>query len=249
MKKKLFGFLSAGALFLSLAFVSCKKESDTAVEETVAAITDQAVFALEESANAGKQGCYDFVFPISFTFPDGTTKTVNSYEELVSNIRKYASENCRGRGGRRGGHGQGNPNGSSGGWQGAQYRPMLVLPITVIDENGATITVNTEEELKALRESCGKTWFAGRGFRGHAGNCTPCFTMNFPVTVGFPDGSTQQGAERAALQNIARTWRQNNPGSSSHPEIQFPVNVTKRDGSIVTVNNKDELRALRTSCN
>lgn len=249
MKKKFFGLLSAGALFLSLVFISCKKEDSETDEATIEAVTDQAVFALEESSNAGKQGCYDFVFPISFSFPDGTTKTVNSYEELVSNIRNWARENCRGRGGRRGGYGQGNPNGGSGGWQGAQYRPQLVLPITVIDENGATITVNTQEELKALRESCGRTWFAGRGFRGHASNCTPCFTINFPVTVRFPDASTQQAADRAALQNIARTWRQNNPNSSTHPEISFPISVTKKDGSIVTVNSKDELKALRTSCN
>lgn len=247
MKKKIFGLLSAGALFLSLAFISCKKEDSETDEATIEAVTDQAVFALEESSNAGKNGCYDFVFPISFSFPDGTSKTVNSYEELVSNIRSWARENCRDR--RRGGYGQGNPNGSSGGWQGAQYRPQLVLPITVIDENGATITVNTQEELKTLRESCGKTWFAGRGFRGHARNCTPCFTINFPVTVNFPDGSTQQAADRAALQSIARTWRQNNPNSSTHPEIAFPISVTKKDGSVVTVNSKDELKALRTSCN
>ena len=80
-----------------------------------------------------------------------------------------------------------------------------MLPITVISETGETIAVNTLDELKALRESCGKGYFAGRAFRGHASNCTPCFTINFPVTVKFPDGSTQQAANRATLQNIAIT--------------------------------------------
>ena len=247
MKKKFFGLLTAGTLFLSLAFISCKKEDSETDEATIEAVTDQAVFALEESANAGKNGCYDLVFPISFSFPDGTTKTVNSYDELVSGIRTWARANCGNRGNRpHGGAGQGANGGS---WNGSKYRPTLVLPVTVISETGETISVNTQDELKTLRESCSKGYFAGRNFRGHARNCTPCFTINFPVTVNFPDGSTQQAADRATLQNIARTWHQNNPTSSTHPEIAFPISVTKKDGSIVTVNSKDELKTLRTSCN
>lgn len=247
MKKKIFGLLTAGALFLSLVFISCKKEDSGTDEATVEAVTDQAVFALEESANAGKNGCYDLVFPVSFSFPDGTTKAVNNYDELVSTIRTSAQANCGNRGNRpHGGPGQG---GSGGSWNGSKYRPTLVLPITVISETGETIAVNTQDELKALRESCGKGYFAGRNFRSHARNCTPCFTINFPVTVNFPDGSTQQAADRATLQNIARTWHQNNSTSPTHPEISFPISVTKKDGSIVTVNNKDELKAFRTSCN
>jgi hypothetical protein len=248
MKKKFFGLLSAGALFLSLAFISCKKEDSSTDEETVEAVTDQAVFALEESANAGKNGCYDLVFPVGFSFPDGTTKTVNNYDEMVSTIRSWARENCQGRGGRRG-NGQGRPDGANGTWNGAKYRPTLVLPVTVISETGETIAVSTSDELKALRESCGKGYFAGRHFRGHARNCTPCITINFPVSVLFPDGSTQQAADRSALQTIARTWHQSNPNSSTHPEIVFPISVTRKDGTVVSVNNKDELKALRTSCN
>ena len=45
-----------------------------------------------------------------------------------------------------------------------------------------------------------------------------------------------------------KEYRKNNPGVRVHPELVFPITVTMEDGTVVTVNTQDELKALKESC-
>ncbi len=67
----------------------------------------------------------------------------------------------------------------------------------------------------------------------------------FPLTIQFPDGTTAEAADRAELKSLAREWKEANPDSEERPAIVFPIDVTLEDGSTVTVNSKEELKALR----
>jgi len=84
----------------------------------------------------GKRGnkecsCFEIVFPLTISFPDGTTAEVNDRAEFKSTVREWKTNN---------------PD--------ATERPELVFPITVQLEDGTTSVANDEEELKALKLAC-----------------------------------------------------------------------------------------------
>lgn len=210
------------ALLSVLVFSSCENEvtsSDT--EEYV----DEVVFRMEESGNMGKYGCYSFVFPISISFPDGTTADVEDYDGLKETIRSWKEDN---------------PD--------ATERPELGFPLEVLSEDGEVITVADKDELHELRMSCRRDFFQRRGHKGHGGRCQPCFEIVFPLTILFPDGTTAEAADRMALKDLAREWKENNPDATERPEIQFPVTVEYEDGSTATANSKEELKTLKEEC-
>ena len=202
---------------------SCENEiTSSDVEEYV----DEVVFRMEESGNMGKYGCYTFVFPISISFPDGTTADAEDYDGLKEAIRGWK---------------EANPESSE--------RPELGFPLEVMSEEGEVISVANREELHELRRSCRRDFFQRRGHKGHGKRCNPCFEIVFPLTIVFPDGATAEAADRMALKELAREWKSNNPDAEGRPEIQFPVTVEYEDGSTATANDKEELKALKEGCN
>lgn len=242
MKKNISSLFAASILFLSLSLVSCKKQTLNASDDVTSTetVTDNVAYKMDQSTNSGKFGCFDIVYPVSIALPDDdAVVTVNSRDELVTAIKDWAKSKFGGDGSQ---HGRGKHYG-----QGAH--PTFVLPITVISETGETITVNTEEDLKALRASCNKGYFDHGNVKDHTEKGRPCITLNFPVTVQFPDGTTQEAKERSELQAIARMWHQGNSSTSGHPQLVFPIQVTQKDGTVATANSREELQALRVSCN
>ena len=242
MKKNIFSLFAASILFLSLSLVSCKKQGLNASDDITSTetVTDNVAYKMEQSTNSGKFGCFDIVYPVSITLPDeNAVVTVNNRDELVTAIKEWAKSKFGGTGSQ---HGHRKHTG-----RGAH--PTFVLPITVISESGEAITVNTEEELKMLRTSCNKGYFSNGNVKDHTEKGKPCITFNFPVTVQFPDGTTQEAKERSELQAIAKMWHQGNPSTLGHPQLVFPIKVTQKDGTEATANSREELQALRASCN
>lgn len=78
--------------------------------------------------------CFKFVFPVEIELPDGTIKEANSYKKIIHIVRNWKKNN---------------PDSTD--------RPHLVFPIEVeMKEDGSIVTVNSPEELKDLRETCGE---------------------------------------------------------------------------------------------
>lgn len=75
--------------------------------------------------------CFKPVFPISVSFPDGTTFTADSPRALKEEIRSWRRDN-----------------------RGSEERPGIVFPIQVQYEDGTIVDVGSSEEFKALREAC-----------------------------------------------------------------------------------------------
>ncbi len=224
------GFLPVLALVLAI-FTACNKDAATSSEVTDA--TDQALYSVQDRGGLGRFGCFDLVFPVTVSLPDSSTATVNSYEEMRDAIKAYFEANGIPAGGGIGGN-----------------RPHLnfVYPIDVITADGATVTVNDQQELRALRAECVGT-FGNHGWQGHGSRPMVCFDIVFPLTISFPDGTTQSVANRQALKTAIRTWKQANPTATERPQIAFPITVKmKDDGTEVTVNSREELRQLREDC-
>ena len=219
--------------------VACNKSSELTTEELV----DQALYSAQERGGMGRFGCYELVFPVVLVLPDNTTATVNSYDEMKATLRAYFEANGGpGQGGHHGGH-------HGGGAQGNRPHISFQFPISVISEDGTLITVNSEEEMRALRAECAGSTFGNHGPQGHGQHGLSCFELVFPITVEFPDGTTAEAADRQALHDLIRSWRQNNPGVPGRPQITFPLTVKMDDdGSLVTVNSREELRQLKQDC-
>ncbi|MBI1226967.1 MAG: hypothetical protein GC192_17175 [Bacteroidetes bacterium] len=75
-----------------------------------------------------------------------------------------------------------------------------------------------------------------------------CFEIAFPVTVAFPDGSTQTANSMEELEGIYNDWFESNPTANECPAIVFPLNVTLEDGSTQSVADEDELFILIENC-
>jgi len=69
-----------------------------------------------------------------------------------------------------------------------------------------------------------------------------CLEANFPITVIYPDGTTQQTADEAELDQIMDDFYDNqSEGSEDELLIQFPISFTLEDGTVVTANSEEEI--------
>ncbi|HMX38874.1 MAG TPA: hypothetical protein PKD78_01060 [Saprospiraceae bacterium] len=222
------------AAFLML-LVACNKSNETTTDQVV----DEVLYSVQERGGLGKYGCFELVFPVTIVLPDSTTATVNSYDEMKQTLRAYFDANGGGNNG--GGHHN----------HGAGERPRIsfVFPISVVSQDGEVITVETQEELRELRAACGGASFGNHGPNGHGQHGLSCFEIVFPITIQFPDSSTVAVNSRQELHQTLRDWRKNNPGATARPQIVFPITVKMTDdGTLVTVNSRDELRQLKEDC-
>ncbi len=214
-------------LALIAIVMACNKADD--VLATTEEAIDQALYSAQERGGLGRRGCYELVFPVSIVLPDSSIAEVNSYEEMKAALRTYFVAN-----------GTGHPH----------RRPHLsfVFPISVVSQDGEVITVDADTNLRALRAVCAGT-FGNHGPVGHGNHGLSCFDIVFPLTVLFPDGTTATAADRQALHLMTRRWHHENPGVPGRPQITFPLTVRMtQDGTLATVNSRDELRALKESC-
>lgn len=171
--------------------------------------------------------CFDLVFPITVSFPDGTTAEAADAEALRTLLSEWHDSN---------------PD--------AEDRPTFVFPIEVETRSGEIVTIEDAEAFRELLHRCHQL---GQDCNGHGdgpGNYFggPCFHIVFPVTIEFPDGTTAEAADRAELHQLIREWRAENEGAEGRPTIAFPHDVELEDGTIVTVNSPEEVRALLEEC-
>jgi len=218
MLKKFLNVSLVLAFFVGATLTSCNKEDLTT---TVENFTNESMEEMEREGKCGRNGCFEFVFPLTIQFEDESTATAESAEEMRAAIKAWK---------------EANPD--------ASERPSFAFPIEVVSQEGELISIASQEELRALASTCPKS---GRGKKGHRGG-ERCFDLVFPVTILFPDGSTFEAADRAATKTELRAWKEANPDAEERPELQFPITVEMEDGSNVEVASKEDLKALKDEC-
>lgn len=222
--------LSFGKIWLLLfgmvaMLASCNK-TDEASEAEVESFVEETVFRIQESCNMGRFGCYELVFPITLTYPDGSvSEDINSYEELAAAVKAWRQDNPR-----------------------VRIRPVITLPFSVLNEEGELITLETREEVMRLRMECKRDFFENHGPMGHNGRGKFCFRLQYPISIEYPDGTVESYASRQELHMALRTWKKDNPGIDVRPALVFPLSVIMEDGTVVTVNSKEELKQLKEDC-
>ena len=205
---------------LTFLFSSCEKGETTLSDDTVE-YTTQAIFEIQERGGCGRGGCYEFVFPLTIEFPDGTTAEAEDYEGLRSTISDWK---------------EANPD--------AEERPSLSFPLDILSEDGELITIESRLELLQVRRACRRSF----GNRPHHGRGERCFRLVYPITITFPDETTDIVDSRRELKIAIRSWKRNNPEVEERPSLPYPLQVQLEDETIVDVASKEDLQALKDSC-
>lgn len=163
--------------------------------------------------------CFELVYPVSVLFPDGSTQEVNSDEELDDLIFDWFE----------------NGDDSLG-------YPTFVFPVDV-DIDGTIETVNSEEELEELMELCEGEWDEeGNPFE-------ECFEISYPITVLYPDSTSVEVNSNEEFELAIDNWYDQNPDSDDDPTLVFPIELTLvEDGTVVSVQNEDELELIIEDC-
>jgi ABC-type lipoprotein release transport system permease subunit len=165
------------------------------------------------------RGCFELVFPVTIVFPDESTQEVNSYEEMKASFKTWKEANPEVKG-----------------------RPSLQYPYSVTTEDGTIVNITDKEKLKETVAAC-KITGDGPGKGGGKDHFKPCFTPVFPFKVNTPNGEVEV-ADKAALKALLKSIGVKDKKIS----FVFPIQVTLKDGTLTTVNNADELKALKDAC-
>ncbi len=234
---------------LALTFTACEKEDLDELESDAASayFTDGA---------AGENDCFTIVYPVELNFEDGTMTTVNSDEELEDAINAWFEA------------------------QGEDAEePSPTYPVAVILEDGMEQTLNDDEELEDLFEMCygdddddeydddddeHDDCFEDIDF-------TDCFTINYPIDMLSPDGSTTTINNDEELEAFLESFEDDDDDDEEGDdeeeddeneeedededededdfEVVYPISVTMvADGAVVTLNNDDEIEDLLEDC-
>lgn len=209
--------ISLLACFSFLFILTSCSDENVNVQEFV----DESMFLVESETRSGKLGCYELVYPVTVTFPDGTDQEVNNGEELRDAIKTWKESNP-------------DVNG----------RPFLAFPYEIVTENRELITVESRAQKLRLKKACRA--IMGNGPHGHLGK--PCFRIVYPITVLFPDETTESIDSRKDLKLALRAWKRENPDVEDRLMIEFPITVMFEDETTQTVSSKEELIELKKEC-
>jgi len=162
--------------------------------------------------------CFELVYPVTYVMPDGSTITVHSDDDSWSELKAWYEANPE-----------------------SEERPDLQYPVDVVFDD-ETVTVNSAEEMGEMKRECWEDEDEGR----------ECFALVYPVTFIMPDGSgiTVTTDDEAGWQEV-KDWYDANPESEERPTLDYPVDIVyeTNDGeTTVTVNNEEEMEALKDEC-
>ena len=121
----------------------------------------------------------------------------------------------------------------------SEEKPALQYPVDIVyEKDETTVTINNDDEMHGAYRHCG-----GRDDdRDRA-----CFALVYPVTFIMPDGSTITVADREDWAEL-KAWYEANPDLEERPTLQYPVDITYRDGTTQTINNDEEMRIAKEDC-
>ena len=171
-----------------------------------------------------RRDCFGLVYPVTYVMPDGSTATVTSDDEAGwTGVKDWYEAN-----------------------PGTEERPELQYPVDIIyetNEGDETVTINNEEEMNAAKRDC---WDEDEGGERE------CFELVLPVTFVMPDGSVVTVENEDGYMTL-REWYVANPDSEEEPVLQYPVDIVYynedgEEGTIVTINNEEEMEAAKAEC-
>jgi invasion protein IalB len=201
-------------------FTACDKEATEELTTTNLTLEERADPYEGTRGQGGllPRGCFEFVFPVTVIYPDGGSDEATDAQSIRQLFRAWCQENP------------------------GTERPGIEMPFDVVIEDEEVVTISAVEDFQAIVADCLPD---GPPRPGHR---RLCFRPVFPVTLAFPDGTTEEVENRFQLKMAIRAWKEANPNSDERPAIQFPYDVTLQDGTVLTVNNQEDVQAILEDC-
>ncbi len=82
--------------------------------------------------------------------------------------------------------------------------------------------------------------------------CGGCFSLVYPVTVEFEDGSQVTVGDREEMVAAIKAYYEENPPSRprliNRPNFVYPIDVMLEDGSVLTLESRDDLKLVLQDC-
>jgi hypothetical protein len=266
-------------VMMLMVFVSCTNEESLIEEQPVTEESSSITTSLSKMSNqfdefgnvtetdnpAGNvvfDFCFDFVYPLTLSYNNGTTVIVNSLDDLINVILSFNDD---------------------------LYIDGIAFPFDVETYNESTnaieiVTINDEDEFIALLEDCDfdtgdfcecfevfdpvcveitdsngepfmitypNACFAecdgfteddfseecGGDFETGAGEC---FEFVYPISIILDEGSPVTVNSRDELFNATY--------GAYHIDLVLPLDIITEDDSVVTINSYDELEAIIEEC-
>ena len=190
-------------------------------EEELAEVKETCRDYFEDSDDS--QECFEYLYPIIFVMPDGSTITVASDDESGwSELKSWYESNE------------------------SEEEPSLQYPVEIIrdtEQGEETIVINSEEELAEVKETC-------RDYFEDSDDSEECFEYLYPITFVMPDGSTITVQNEDGLLILHR-WYEENSGYEEEPVLQYPVSVvleTEEGETTLVVNSETEIDMIYENC-
>ena len=222
MFKNLFKVNALLILAFAGLITSCSDELDTTDVENYVI---ESTYEIQKNHMVGRPGCFELVFPVTIIFPDSTTAEASSYQNIKETIRSWR---------------QANPD--------VEGRPHLEFPIEVLNQDGELISIADRTELRKLIRDCKRDFRHGPRDHHMMGKFRACFELVFPLDVLLPEGTLVEVESYREIKQTLREWRQDNPGSTDRPQLNFPIEIEHEDGSTETINSVEELKAAKEAC-
>ena len=173
------------------------------------------------------EACFELVYPVTFTMPDGSSMTVQDDEDGWSDLKNWYDENE--------------------GYE--EIRPEMQYPVDIIletEEGSSTVTINNEEEMASAKREC----HAESEEDWDDGDERECFEYVLPVTFVMPDGSTITVEDEEGWY-VLRVWYEENRGYEEEPTVQYPIDISQEteEGIVtVTLTSDEEMEEVYSNC-
>lgn len=79
---------------------------------------------------------------------------------------------------------------------------------------------------------------------GHRG----CFEFVWPVAINFPDETSAEFDSYESIREGIARWKEANPDVEGRPQLAFPLEIIGPDGTMYTIDSKDELKKIVKRC-
>jgi len=218
------------ALILMIAVLaSCNKEEVAELENTetttgVNALDRLAGATVKEAATAEatekENECFAFNYPITLIEPDGTETEINDEDALDQLLEMYYRDN-----------------------EDIDIDELditLLYPVEVTLEDGSVEAISNDEELDDLLEDCFEIY--------EEEYFEDCFEFQYPVTVLFPDGTTQVANSDDDLYMIEDTFYREDTDEMEDLSFVYPISIILDDGTEKMIENDDALDRTFDAC-
>lgn len=206
MKKTILFF----TLLTVVAFTSCDKEGKDFKKDY-----DKDY---EKDYDKDKENCFELVYPVTYTMPDGTT-IAGDEKTVWTAIKDWYKDH---------------PD--------SEEKPLLNYPVDVVFEDGETENIEDEDAMVDLKKDCDDKDYDKDYDKEE------CFDFVYPVTYTMPDGSSITGEDEEAINTAIKDWYIAHPDSEEKVLLNYPVDIVFEDESTQTIANDDEMLLALKEC-